>query len=269
MYMAMRRLDLVSPGTSKAGFSLIELLTVISVISLLMGIMLPVLAKARSAGRRIVCLSNMRQLVLAADSYANNFDGFYPIAYNGDPNPADSTAIESQWDFTRIKDLNTGETRIEAGTLWQGETIIKIQQCPAFKDTSNSTDPYTGYNYNTSYIGHGIMEWIKIPARRIDVRKPSQCALFGDGEQISGPNKFMRSPFPDSYDFFTFRAAGAQGFRHDGKTNVAWCDGHASSQRQVYTESTSSQSTLLESYNETANIKIGFLSPDNSAYDLQ
>ena len=40
MYMAMRKLDLVSEKTPKAGFSLLELLTVISVISLLMGIML-------------------------------------------------------------------------------------------------------------------------------------------------------------------------------------------------------------------------------------
>ena len=253
---------------SKA-FTLIELLVVISVMGLLMAILLPALARARQQGKSVVCLSNLRQLALAAQCYANNFDGFYPIAYDGDPDPADNIAIDKQWDFTRIRDLSTGETRIEPGILWQGETTMKIQQCPAFKNTANSADPYTGYNYNTSYIGHGIMEWIKTSARQIDVRKPSLCALFGDGEQISGPNKFMRSPFPDSHDFFTFRAAGAQGFRHDGKTNVVWCDGHASSHSKVYTESISSQESILINHNKSANVKIGFLSPDNSAYDLK
>ena len=268
--MVMRKLNILYAKIPRRGFSLIELLTVISVISLLMGIMIPALAKARSAGRSIVCLSNMRQLALAAQTYANTNNDFYPIAYDGDKSdPTDSIEIEPWWDFTHITDSSTGETRNEPGILWQGDTVMKIHECPSFEDNSGSSDPFTGYNYNTSYIGHGILEWIKIPARRVAVLRPGQCALFGDGEQINGTNKFMRSPFPDSHDFFTFRAAGAQGFRHDGKTNVVWCDGHADSHRKVYTKSISSQETLLNNYNETANIKIGFLSPDNSAYDLK
>ncbi len=266
--MAMRKLDFITAKIYKAGFSLIELLMVISVISLLTGVMIPALAKARRIGKGVVCQSNMRQLSLAANLYAHDFDDFYPIAYTSDVTT--STATDAQWDFTRITDLATGETRLESGILWQGEAIAtKIYQCPVFKDESGSPDPYTGYNYNTSYIGHGIMEWIKKPARRKDVGNPSRCALFGDGEQANGPNKFMRSPFPDMSDPFSSRAAGAQGFRHGGKTNVAWCDGHVSSQKVVYTQSTSSQETLLNNYNQTADVKIGFLSPDNSAYDLK
>lgn len=264
----MRKLDFITAKIYRAGFSLIELLLVISVISLLTGVVIPALAKARRIGKGVVCQSNMRQLSLAANLYAHDFDDFYPIAYTSYLSA--STAIDAQWDFTRITDLTTGETRLESGILWQGENIAtKIYQCPVFKDESGSPDPYTGYNYNTSYIGHGIMEWIKEPVRQKDVDKPSRCALFGDGEQVNGPNKFMRSPFPDMSDPFSSRAAGAQGFRHNGKTNVAWCDGHVSSQKVVYTQSTSSQETLLNNYNQTADVKIGFLSLDNSAYDLK
>lgn len=45
-----------------AGFSLIELLVVISLIALLIAILLPALSKARETGRRAVCLSIERQL---------------------------------------------------------------------------------------------------------------------------------------------------------------------------------------------------------------
>jgi prepilin-type processing-associated H-X9-DG protein len=53
-------------------------------------------------------------------------------------------------------------------------------------------------------------------------------------------------------------------------TNIAWCDGHASSQKELYTNSTNKVSTRIEAYNaKTRDCKIGFLSPDNSAYDLK
>jgi prepilin-type processing-associated H-X9-DG protein len=53
-------------------------------------------------------------------------------------------------------------------------------------------------------------------------------------------------------------------------TNVAWCDGHVSSQKELYTNSTSNVRARIEAYNaKTTDCKIGFLSPDNSAYDLK
>ena len=246
------------------GFTLIELLVVISVIAVLMAIMLPTLARARQQGKAVMCLSNLRQLAVASQVYINNNDGYYPIAYMY--KFTDSMFISYAWDFTSIKNWDTLEQRVIPGLLWQSNTIEKIQQCPSLKDSANwLADPYTGYNYNTSYIGHGQGESIVVPAMAAMVKRPSQCALFGDGQYADGANKFMRAPLSDPAADLScnYRYAGTQGYRHNGKTNVVWCDGHASSQRELYKNiEPASQEELIAP-------GTGFLSPDNSAYDLK
>ena len=65
---------------SPRGFTLIELLVVISIVALLIGILLPVLAAARTTARRVTCSGNLRQFGVAMESYTQLFDGFYPLA---------------------------------------------------------------------------------------------------------------------------------------------------------------------------------------------
>jgi len=244
------------------GFTLTELMVVTSVTALMMAILLPVLGRVRQQGKSVVCLSNLRQLAIAADLYCNSNEGYYPIAYMCEFKC--SNFISYCWDFTTIKDWSKDTVEVKPGLLWQGETIEKIQQCPAFKGEHNwLNDPYTGYNYNTSYIGHGSSESIVTPARNIDVKKPGECALFGDGQYAAGANKFMRAPWPSEGDAgFSARAAGTQGYRHLGKTNVAYCDGSSRSIREVYKETDPAEVEKIAP-------GTGFLSPDNNAYDLK
>ena len=69
-----------TPSRRRGGFTLIELLVVISIIALLIGILLPALGAARSAARNAGCLSNVRQIGIAINSFAaDNDDGITPI----------------------------------------------------------------------------------------------------------------------------------------------------------------------------------------------
>ena len=250
----------MSPRPSKHAFTLVELLVVIGIIALLIGILLPSLSVARESAKCVACLSNLRQLATAATLYTNNNHGSYPPAYWLESKPP--LVISYAWDFTSIRDTSTSTTRIEPGLLWQGATTLQIQQCPSFEGRSNSlADTYTGYNYNTSFIGHGQGESIPAPIRASQVRSASTCALFGDGQYASGADKFMRAPFPNPGDAsFTNRAAGTQGYRHRKRTNVAFVDGHAESLPDRHTATTPSESSRLTS-------DTGFLSEDNALYD--
>ena len=248
----------------RKGLTLIELLVVMSIISLLVAVLMPVLAVTRQRGKTLLCLSNLRQLAIAAHVYADNNDGYYPIAYMYKADHLVTTSYA--WDFTTIKNWSKSEGKVIPGLLWQGRTIEEVQQCPSFKGAHNwFDDPYTGYNYNTSYIGHGQGESIVVPAMVVMVKRPSQCALFGDGQYADGANKFMRAPLSDpaADPGCNYRYAGTQGYRHNGKTNVVWCDGHASSQRELY------KNIEPESQEDLIAPSTGFLSADNSAYDLK
>jgi prepilin-type processing-associated H-X9-DG protein len=214
-------------------------------------------------------------MVTAAMMYADDNGYCFPMAYVTERNGSLRKYIA--WDFTNVND--SGQKYIEPGLLWQGEMMEKIQQCPSFRGKANwMDDPYTGYNYNTSYIGGScaIQDGVVLDgtvitsAKIINVRRPESCALFGDGQWSDGANKFMRSPFPGPHDEgFSGNWAGTQGYRHCGKTNVAFCDGHAESWKNLFTNTDSIGKGQLDRYNENHDVKIGFLSPDNSAYDLE
>lgn len=60
-------------GRGRCGFTLIEVLVVISVVVLLVGILLPALGAARDAARAVKCASNLRQMGIAGELYASAF----------------------------------------------------------------------------------------------------------------------------------------------------------------------------------------------------
>ncbi|MDH7568917.1 MAG: type II secretion system protein [Armatimonadota bacterium] len=65
-----------------SGFTLVELLTVIAIIAILSGVLLPVLARARAKSYQTQCTNNLRQLYVAYQLYEQEWNGWYPPWHN-------------------------------------------------------------------------------------------------------------------------------------------------------------------------------------------
>ncbi len=66
--------------SQRLAFTLLELLVILSIVAVLVGTLLPVLASTRTSAQRITCSSNLRQLGVAFESYLQESKDFYPDA---------------------------------------------------------------------------------------------------------------------------------------------------------------------------------------------
>lgn len=247
-----------------SGFTLIELLVVLAIFSVLVALLLPAAGRSLEAARGVQCLSQLRQLSIAAHTYAANRNGRLPPAYVQNQF-VEGRLRRAEWDYiTEVDWTQGGRQSRQPGLLWEDEIDVRVQQCPSFRGADNAHgDPYTGYNYNTSYLGRGPAEANPDPARLAEVRSPTTCAMFGDGEYADGANKFMRAPLDDvenGGDRFAFRHTGTQGFRHAGRTHVVFVDGHTAALDTAY----------AGPHGVARNVApgTGFLSADNRLYNL-
>jgi len=130
-------------GGSKHGFTLVELLVVVGIIALLISILLPALAKARQSATRVQCLSNTRQIAIAAFAYGNDNKGMLPgCVWTGAGSVPQFT---HQWylDFpSQGSDQITGIGKlVQRGYLTPGD--LRVIYCPG----RDINDPLS-YEYN-------------------------------------------------------------------------------------------------------------------------
>jgi prepilin-type N-terminal cleavage/methylation domain-containing protein/prepilin-type processing-associated H-X9-DG protein len=108
-------------GRSGGGFTLVELLVVIGIIALLISILLPALAKARSAAREVRCESNIRQFGVGLQMYCDANKGVLPFGSNNGSksNPVDfipaATASQPSPPYAYPNGLALGWA---AGEMW-------------------------------------------------------------------------------------------------------------------------------------------------------
>jgi len=125
----------------RRGFTLVELLVVIGIIALLISILLPALSKAREDAKRIRCMSNQRQLVLAWLLYCQDHKGAM-VSANTQTVPASGPPGPGFWSWIGGGNLNIGVTD---GLLWPYLKDYDVYKCP--NDRISYTHTYSVSSY--------------------------------------------------------------------------------------------------------------------------
>ena len=230
----MRRLP---PTSRRRGFTLVELLVVISVIALLIGILLPALSSARAAGRSAVCLSNLRQTTLALVNYAAAGDGtLVPLVQNAKGGRAWWFGLEPKPYVGVNRPIHPSRSPLAA---YAGGVFGEGIACPDFP----ADDPafFAKFATRSAHFGYsgGLAPpaYTGLPTRRlVEVRDTSGTFAFADAVH----QDFDATRFNEPHEVgFRCPAAvsGAAHHRHPNTTaNVSFLDGHAAARTPPPTE---------------------------------
>jgi prepilin-type processing-associated H-X9-DG protein/prepilin-type N-terminal cleavage/methylation domain-containing protein len=179
------------------GFTLVELLVVIGIIALLIGILLPALNSARRAAKSVACSSNLRQLAMAAQMYAQEQGGY--IGY--------VPGVDRKMLLYPYLKQGASNADVDGRQVWN---------CPS----NNDPQQECGYGFNTN------LNWVKLQR----IRQWSQTIAVCDaGIRDDGPTLTTMASPPSKMAVGTQHAYRPNP-RHANKTvNAAFVDGHVES----------------------------------------
>ncbi len=207
-------------GRHRAGFTLVEILAAIAIISLLVAIVLPAFSRARLTGQQTRCQANLRQLGLAQETYAGNRDDYYP-----------SWSHWHAWGYYGTPLDGTGGD--DPGAAWtellkEDGAIpgVEVFSCPSFPQ-----------GIQIAYFQTGYAAWEREGERATKrgwINRPSEFVLSGDCTNrvfYKPPFGTNTHPFNDAdIDNADVEASDWSKPIHLGKNlNMLYSDGHAAS----------------------------------------
>ncbi|MBC8142256.1 MAG: prepilin-type N-terminal cleavage/methylation domain-containing protein [Armatimonadetes bacterium] len=199
-------------------FTLIELLVAVAIIAVLAALLFPVFAAVREKSRQTSCLSNVRQIGVAALMYAQDHDETLPVYQ-----------YDSLIYWVGGRDTPAAKLDKTRGIVYPYVRSGEINRCPSYIGGDNLGG--TGYGINRRLMF--TTGFASNPAVFADLSAPSSTILFGDagipnfpvrgmvGETVSiePPSDWLPSPTID--------------FRHQQMACFAFADGHAKAVRRA------------------------------------
>lgn len=163
-------------GTRRVGFTLVELLVVISIIGVLMALLMPAIGAAREASRRIQCRNNLKQIGIACHVYHTTHK-MLPKGGAGIASLTNALA-KARWQLSwgsailpgleqmaLYDSINQKEPYLHADNLVPGQTILPVYLCPTAPtgeklkpngDTPTSATKYARTDYGGNWGERGM-----------------------------------------------------------------------------------------------------------------
>lgn len=221
----------------KQGFTLIEILVVIAIVSILAAILFPVFARARENARRSSCMSNLKQIGLAVMMYAQDNDERYPFSSQA------RASLGSSWSSTAVP---SGDFANSVSVYWQQFLQPYTKSAQVFYCPSNnyaSDGLYGNYGVNRLIIADIAttsvsMAAIPSPASSYMIMdagiyrmNPTDVKRIDSGGNCNylpgtGPGTAANRPSILAACGISALETDYESGRHLGGVNMAFADGH-------------------------------------------